>query len=1592
MSESSVKCKILFLVDGNQGGCAQDVKNEAKVLANRVTLSAFRILTALNERVTSKTNLKRGNKTQHLKWSYKIYNSSKYTLKRLVNPFKEFKTRYFEEFENEVERNIETAIQDIQSDIDTVGHIHGKQYPANILNKVLNEIVLDYQWEDPDIFSPVKSRRKSVKNENHSKTENFVFLFANSPKNPVGLRQFSGKVVLDDEIFLDSFMPPDLISTFSHNIRLSMNWIDTDVSFLDVNPVSVQFVESAIHKLYGSLIPVETLVQSNRQCIGNIFSNLKPKPVEGVLHTWKDSSAVMGLVSYTSVIEYHLQHQSKLGAETIDSSTIKCNLTSSDDSLMCQFSISPAQTSTLNASGRSPKRHKRSHAKDKLKAQEKYSVLPLNDNSITLRMYGVLPLRDTEFIKYKYGEDFICCEDDTDMESVCLVPFEDLIRKLIASTQVLILVTKSTPVLFVLRPLTPTSATLSSLCLSESLDVEKKLLCSESSPKKKTKVVKEKPWDQLISRAVQHSSKCASTSTDQKNRQCFDPNVLGRTHLPGCRSGLVSLIEKLNNRISQLEFLNENEVETLKELQQVYRQENKPIRPRETVQPQLQEFEEGTPSQPGSQSTDTLPSRGVLMVNKSRLSSVFKEDNSAVTKTPETVKNTNTDMTSLQTEFESEEELVEYLIKSYNERVVEGCENFYLAAQSLVMVPLHYVKDQNVDNPQEKCIELLERGVVLPIGSLKERHQKEERKSQTQIELQLQTVLRFEILSFLQQGDQSMTEEDNRLNDIVTLLRTLSFHTDPKSLSDFMNNSLVENYIHTLPQTLGNVYDELMQPLPVALEAILSPDNSADQSVFSKSVMEAELDKSIEPSSSQPPSISEVLPKSNDAPVSKTRTRKIMHYPSLSDIGSKRQIFVNTSTSNVKEPSSSRKRRKSKRDLTRQFKSKIKLERRQSVAVMETIKSPKGRKLASSKLKSSKHLLSPPFKSPARKPLVTETPSHKQKNSAMWKRQEAERRRSLSNTAVKVVEESPLKSERPSLLSPSQNKRALHKVRRSFYSASAGPLIRSRSMTQANVELGDRIAGRIQHSSGKLNSILKKPPSQSALFKSPDKNSSFLLSQLMGSPTPQKKTSKTPGKGTPNKVIAESPSMFTRSRSPCISKGFPKALFQESPNCRKSQPKVVRHSPSLEQSEGKEDEKNVKFTNTPRKSPDFLVAESPSNNTRSKTLMTPTRKSVRALLFGKSPEGKPVEDSKNRNTPSKSTPRARRLILSKTPVKGQKSITIDQHTGNTENLTQKKLDEMKHTCTDDSSSSTSINDGKGDAKKSPEKSRTPSPKIQRKIRTPSSLNHWQRRKRGRDESMLSPKQLSRKFGTESTQSSQESKAVEEDNDTIFSSLSQEEKQVNNKKRGLESTEDLSTIFSPSKIKRTLLKNSDQSSFRTSYTLHNKIIEKKSSLLSFASGNSEGFDTTGLTDSQTSSVGLHSNLSRMSQASTSSMEFSNANDEVFLLESQSGEKTDTNITEQNTDADIGCNSPVFGSGNKTRKIHLSGANNGRNSGQKVSPSGRKYSPNVSAKSLMHLMNSPLVTSEKVEKSPNVSRNVAIVRHQRPRSRRSLNLQQ
>ena len=99
----------------------------------------------------------------------------------------------------------------------------------------------------------------------------------------------------------------------------------------------------------------------------------------------------------------------------------------------------------------------------------------------------------------------------------CSIAFVLLCEILLRIFLYQILVAESCPCLYILRPVTPESATLSTLCLGDTLEVEKMLSQSESSssPQKKAKSVKNEPWEQLISRAVQHGGHLTSSGASK---------------------------------------------------------------------------------------------------------------------------------------------------------------------------------------------------------------------------------------------------------------------------------------------------------------------------------------------------------------------------------------------------------------------------------------------------------------------------------------------------------------------------------------------------------------------------------------------------------------------------------------------------------------------------------------------------------------------------------------------------------------------------------------------------------------------------------------------------------------------------------------------------------------------------------------------------------------------------------------------------------------------------------------------------------------------------------------------------------------------
>ena len=207
-------CQIAFLIDTH---VEESNANQLPSLTNAINLTGFRLLHFLSAKFEKK-GIDRISKQSHtsVKWGYKFFNSRSCVTRIEQHRLRDFKLKYFEEFENEVQRRLETKAQCLDSAVKQVRQ-------SECLSKALTEILSDFPWERPDITSPVRGRKKKKET---SFITNIVILFTRCPKSALELKSFTGKQVPDSEVFLDSLLPPALYHQFCNVNQLSLYWID----------------------------------------------------------------------------------------------------------------------------------------------------------------------------------------------------------------------------------------------------------------------------------------------------------------------------------------------------------------------------------------------------------------------------------------------------------------------------------------------------------------------------------------------------------------------------------------------------------------------------------------------------------------------------------------------------------------------------------------------------------------------------------------------------------------------------------------------------------------------------------------------------------------------------------------------------------------------------------------------------------------------------------------------------------------------------------------------------------------------------------------------------------------------------------------------------------------------------------------------------------------------------------------------------------------------------------------------------------------------------------------------------------------------
>lgn len=237
-------CQAVFLIDTFIENLPTNYEQVIEEYCKTISLSTLRILSYLSLENRNNEGQKRP-KAASLKWGYKFFNSRCHSLKVEKYSFKELKLKHFEEFEREIQRRMKILVKNslksesIYQSKTISKKTDNKMSPCDCFNRTLSELIDDYEWETPDLFSPIKCRKLKKRNESKNLVKdssgNFVFLFSICPKSTTSLRQFVKKKVLDSSVFLDSLMPASLFSKFCEELKLKLFWIDTDKS-VNVRP------------------------------------------------------------------------------------------------------------------------------------------------------------------------------------------------------------------------------------------------------------------------------------------------------------------------------------------------------------------------------------------------------------------------------------------------------------------------------------------------------------------------------------------------------------------------------------------------------------------------------------------------------------------------------------------------------------------------------------------------------------------------------------------------------------------------------------------------------------------------------------------------------------------------------------------------------------------------------------------------------------------------------------------------------------------------------------------------------------------------------------------------------------------------------------------------------------------------------------------------------------------------------------------------------------------------------------------------------------------------------------------------------------
>ena len=224
----STKCatyQVVFLVDVSIGVRFSGDDANFECLLNKTRLSALKILTFLED------TLPVTHKSTNLKWGFKFFNFCTFNTNIERYEFKDFSIRTFEQFESLLENKSVAERAKVRAD-----RQGDPSCTINVLSSALKEIVTDYQWDFPDITSPVRPARcRKVRTSDEPKQYNYVFILGPCPQTIDHWNSFtSRKHQTNNETsppkpkeVRETILPPMVSTIFCDQKNIKPFWVDT---------------------------------------------------------------------------------------------------------------------------------------------------------------------------------------------------------------------------------------------------------------------------------------------------------------------------------------------------------------------------------------------------------------------------------------------------------------------------------------------------------------------------------------------------------------------------------------------------------------------------------------------------------------------------------------------------------------------------------------------------------------------------------------------------------------------------------------------------------------------------------------------------------------------------------------------------------------------------------------------------------------------------------------------------------------------------------------------------------------------------------------------------------------------------------------------------------------------------------------------------------------------------------------------------------------------------------------------------------------------------------------------------------------------